>query len=128
MPMQCLIEYSDAYSKTSESLWQYYRDEPALKANSKIIDFPASNNSSASCKLKQKITHKKGNGSTKDVEIMIPLTYISNFWRTLKMPLITCEISFQLKWSKNCVLVAGTAASQNPTFQINNTKLYVPVM
>ena len=44
------------------------------------------------------------------------------------MPLITCETSFQLKWSKNYVLVAGTAASQNPTFQINNTKLYVPVM
>ena len=44
------------------------------------------------------------------------------------MPLINCEISLQLKWSRNCTLVAGTAANQNPTFQINDTKLYVPVV
>ena len=44
------------------------------------------------------------------------------------MPLINCENIFQLKWSKNCILVAGTAANQNPRFQINNTKLYVPVV
>ena len=44
------------------------------------------------------------------------------------MPLINCEISLQLKWSKNCILVAGTAANQNPRFQINDTKLYVPVV
>ena len=47
--------------------------------------------------------------------------------RTLEMPLINCEISFLLKWSRNCILVAGSAIDQNPTFQINDTKLYVPV-
>ena len=44
------------------------------------------------------------------------------------MPLINCKISLQLKWSKTGLLVAGTTANQNPTFQINDTKLYVPVV
>ena len=44
------------------------------------------------------------------------------------MPLINCEISRQLKWSKNCILVAGVAADQNPYFEILDTKLYVPVV
>ena len=44
------------------------------------------------------------------------------------MPLINCEISLQLKWSKDCILVTGTAANQNPKFQINDTKIYVPVV
>ena len=59
---------------------------------------------------------------------MVPLKYLNNFWRTLEMPLINCEISLQLKWSKNFILVAGTAANQNPRFQINDTKLYVAVV
>ena len=59
---------------------------------------------------------------------MVQLKDLSNFWRTLEMPLINCEISLQLKWSKNCIPVAGTAANQNPGFQINDTKFYVPVV
>ena len=59
---------------------------------------------------------------------MVPLNYLSNFWRTLEMPLIICEISLQLKWSKNCILVAGTVANQNPSFQMNDRKLYVHVV
>ena len=59
---------------------------------------------------------------------MLPLKYLDNFWRTLEMSLINCEISLQLKWSKNCILVAGTAANQYPRFQISDTKLYVPVV
>ena len=59
---------------------------------------------------------------------MVPLKYLSNFWRTLEMPLINCEISLQLIWPKNCILIASTEANQNPTFQINDTKLYVPVV
>ena len=59
---------------------------------------------------------------------MVSLKYLSNSWRTLEMPLINCKISLQLKWSKNCILVAGTTANQNPYFQITDTKLYVPVV
>ena len=59
---------------------------------------------------------------------MVLLKYPSNFWKTLGMSLIICEISLQLKWSKYCILVAGTAANQNPRFQINNAKLDVPLV
>ena len=92
MPMYNLIEYSDAYSKMSERLWQYYRDKPALGNNGNIIDFHANSNSSVSFKFKQQIAGKTGNGGTKNVEIMVPLKYVSNFWRALEMPLINCEI------------------------------------
>ena len=44
------------------------------------------------------------------------------------MPLINCEISLQLKWSRNCIIVAGTANNINPSFQINDTRLYVPAV
>ena len=128
MPMYNLIEYSDPYSKTSGSLWQYYRDEPALDNNNNIIDFPANNNNSISIKFKQQITVQTGNGGKKNVEIMVPLKYLNNIRRTLEMPLINCEISLQLKWSKDCILVAGTAANQEPKFEITDTKLYVPVI
>ena len=71
MPMYNLIEYIDAYLKLSGSLWQYCRDEPAIKSNGEIIDFPANNNNSASFKFKQQITGQTRNQSTKDVEIML---------------------------------------------------------
>ena len=58
---------------------------------------------------------------------MVPLKYLSNFWRTLEMPLNNCEVYLQLKWSKNCILVAGTAVNRNPEFKITDTKLYVPL-
>ena len=75
--MYKLIEYSDNYSKTSGRLWQYYEDDP----NDNIEN-------SESFKNKIKITGKTpNNGNTKDVEIIAPLKYLSNFWRTLEMPL-----------------------------------------
>ena len=96
-PMYNIGEYSDACLRTSGSLSQYYRDEPALDKSGNIIYFPDDNNNSASFKFKQKITRQTVNGDTKDVEIMVPLKYLSNFWRTLEMPLLNCEISLQLK-------------------------------
>ena len=59
---------------------------------------------------------------------MVTLKYLSNFWRTLEVPLINCKIYLQLKLSKSCILVAGTAANQSPEFKITDTKLYVPVV
>ena len=97
MTMYNLIEYSDVYSKISGSLWQYYRDVPALNTNAEIIDFSAHDNNSNSFKFKQQITGQTGYGDTKDVEIMVPLKYLINSCKTLEMPLINCKISFQLK-------------------------------
>ena len=69
MPMHNLIEYSDNYSKTSESLWHYYRDEPYLNANGNIADFLADNNNNASFKFKIKIADRIGNDGTKMLKL-----------------------------------------------------------
>ena len=101
MPMYNLIEYGNNYSKTSGSLWQYYRDEPALTAAGTIDNSPVN---SASFKFKQKMTGRTAAISTKNVEIMVPLKYLSNFWRTLEMPLTNFEINLISAWSDKCVL------------------------
>ena len=95
MPMYNLTEHSDNYSKTSGGLWQYYKDIP----NDNLAR-------SESFKYKVKITGKTpNNGNTKDVEIIVPLKYLSNFWRTLEMPLINCEANLILTWSKIVLLL-----------------------
>ena len=115
MPMYNLIEYSDNYAKTTGRLWQYFRDEPA----DNIED-------SKSFKSKTKITGKTpNNDNEKDVEIMVPLKYLSNFWRTLEMPLINCEVNLILTWSSTCVITESNGAG---TFEITDTKIYVPVV
>ena len=126
MPMYNLIEYSDNYAKTIGSLWQYCKDIPANN-NNEIIVFDV-NNPTDSFKFKAKITGQTGNDGTKDVKIMVPLKYLSNFWRTLEMPLINCEVSLILTWSPTCVLIATGIQNQNATFEITDTKLYVPVV
>ena len=60
----------------------------------------------------------------KDVEIMVLLKYLTNFWRTLEMPLINCEVNLILTWSSTCVITNSTGAG---TFETTDTKLYVPV-
>ena len=100
MPMHNLIEYSNAYLKTSGSLCQYYTDEPALDNNGNILDFSANGNKSSSFNFKQQITEETGKEGPKDVEIIVPLKYLNNTWRILEMSLINCKISLQLTCSK----------------------------
>ena len=59
---------------------------------------------------------------------MVPIKYLSNFWRTLEMPLINCEVELILTWSSNCVIIYTDVANQVPTFTITETNLYVPVV
>ena len=59
---------------------------------------------------------------------MVPLKYLSNFWRTLEMPLINCEIELILDWSANCVIISTNNANQVPRFTITETNLYVSVV
>ena len=127
MPMYNLIEYSDNYAKTTGSLWQYCKDIPARNNNNQIIVF-AESNLTDSFNFKVKITGQTGDNGTKNVEIMVPLKYLSNFWRTLEMPLINCEVNLILTWSSACVLVATNIANENATFAITDTKFYVPVV
>ena len=78
MPMYNLIEYSDNYAKTTGSLWQYCKDIPARDNNDEIAAFDAKSLTD-SFKFKAKITGQTGDDGTKDVEIMVPLKYLSNF-------------------------------------------------
>ena len=115
MPMYNLIEYSDDYSKTSGILWQYYKNGP----NDNVTQ-------SESFKPKIKITGKTpAAGNTKGVEKIAPLKYLSNFWRTLEMPLINCEVNLILKWSPTCVISSATGVTK---FKITETKLHVTVV
>ena len=95
MPMYNLIEYSDSYSKTSGSLWQYYKDDPndAMLYRVILCYIPRSE----SFKYKVKITGKTPEDeNTTDFEIIAPLNYLSNFWRGLEMSLINCEVELIL--------------------------------
>ena len=127
MPKYNLIEYSDNYAKTTGSLSQYCKDIPARDNNDEIIAFDV-NNLTDSFKFKAKITGETENDETKDVEIIVPLKYLSNFWRTLEMPLINCEVNLILTWSSTCVIASVIVANQAATFTITDTKLYVPVV
>ena len=93
-----MIEYSDNYSKTSGSIFQYYKDYP----NNDLTR-------SESFKYKVKITGNIPNDrNTKDAEIIVPLKYLSNPWRTLEMRLINCEVNLELAWSKDSVITNST--------------------
>ena len=58
-------------------------------------------------------------------KIAVPLQYLSNFWRSLEMPLIICKVELSLTWNKNCIL---SSVANDSTFEITDTKFYVPVV
>ena len=125
-PINNLIEYSGNYSDTSGSLWQVKRDQSPLTNAGNPDNVSTAN--STSFKYKSSFigesTAVGGNRVFKDVKIAVPLKYLSNFWRSLEMPLINCKIHLELNWSKDCVM--STIA--DTTFKITNTKLYVPIV
>ena len=116
--MYNLVEYSDNYSGTSGSLWQFKRDEIVNNAD-------VSNDNAPSFKYKANLFGNTENNGTKiGVKITVPVKYLSNFWRSLEMPLINCKVELSLKWYERCLLTAATTA----TFRITDTKLYVPIV
>ena len=160
MSMYNLLEYSANYRKTIGSLYNYYRDELSDDAddnnfnNIKVVN-------SNTFKYKNKIIgttydvdaripnpvgvgqidnpiYNVNKNGTQEVELVIPLKYLGNFWRALKIPLISCEVSLELKWDKNCVItsleqrdIGGGNRDNAPagaTLAINDCKLYVPAV
>ena len=103
IPMYNLIDYRENYSKTSGSFWQYYRNEPVLTNAGAIANYHAADNS-ALFKFKQKVTGVTDDNGTNNVEIMVSLKYLSNFWRTFEIPFINCEINLILTWSDKCFI------------------------
>ena len=110
--MYNLIAYIDNYAETSGSLWKYCKVIAAVDNNNGIVSF-TENNLTDSFNFKVKMTGQTGDDGTKNVEIMVPLKYLSNFWRTLEMPLIHCDINLMLTWSANCVIVPTNVATCN---------------
>ena len=149
MSMYNLLEYSKNYRKPIGSLYNYYRDESSDDADNNNFDNIKVVNSNT-FKYKNKITGNtynvdagaqgcgvKKNG-TQEIELAIPLKYLANFWRALNIPLISCEVSLELKWDKNCVRtsleqrdIGGGNRNNAPTgatFAINDCKLYIPAV
>ena len=147
--MYNLLEYSKNYKKTTGSLWNYYRDEPSnpLSTNSESFKYKTSITGNT-YDVEEEITDDDANEihnpdydankvGKNETEVVIPLNHLSNFWRSLNISLINCEVELILTWSKDCVLADMTVDSDaNPAivaptrleFQITDTKLYVPVV
>ena len=138
MPMYNLLEYSKNYKKTTGSLWNYYRDEPSnpLSTNSESFKYKTSITGNTYNVGADEANYDANKVGKKETEIVIPLKHLSNFWRTLNIPLINCEIKLILTWSKNFLLADMTVRdgrSNNdlpaivaPTrleFKIKDTKL-----
>ena len=125
-----LIEYSDNYSDTSGSLWCFKRDEVANNAN------VANNDNAPSFKYKANlIGDTEADGTKQRIKVAILLKYLSNFWRSLEIPLINCKVEISLNWIENCVLTtaevaanADTTGVNSATFKITDVKLYLPVV
>ena len=132
MPMYNLIEYSDNYSDTSGSLWQFKRDE--IEGD---VDLTVDNSSFFKYKSNfiGDTVADGANRKKEGVKIAVPLKYLSNFWRSLEMPLINCKVELSLKWIENCVLTAAAintdanaTGGDSASFKITDAKLYVPIV
>ena len=151
MPMYNLLEYSKNYRKTIGLLYNYYRDEltndniPANNVfnNIRVVDLNT-------FKYKNEIIGNVAAGAagydankngTQTIELVIPLKYLGNFGRALNIPLISCEVSLELKWNKNCIIPSlerraidennppnRDGAPTGATLAINDCKLYIPVV
>ena len=120
MPMHNLIEYSDNYSDTSSSLWEIDK----IDNNANVTN----DNNAPSFKYKASIIgNTKNNGTKNGVKIAAPLKYLSNFGRSLEVPLINCKIKLSLNRIKNCVLTSSDNANK-AIFKITDTKLCVSVV
>ena len=148
MPMYNLLEYRKNYRKTIGSFYNYYRDE--LGGNANNNDNTVNSNT---FRYKNKITGNIYNvvagadgyiankNGTQKIELAISLKYLGNFWRALKIPFISCEVSLELKWNKNCVItslerrqvdagppIVTDNAPTGATLAIDKCKLYIPVV
>ena len=144
MPMYNLLEYSKNYIKIAGSLWNYYRDKPSSSINDDNIIHSILNSESFDYRanfMEDGVTHN--NLLKNDVKVVVPVKHLSNFWRSLNIPIINSEVELILTWIKNCVLIdkwtreANYDADpnvykinnpENAIFEIKDTKLYVPVV
>ena len=124
MPVYNLREYSNNYQDSSVTLYQYKRDEPP--EDNAIANLTVNNSSSFKYKVNLLGNPRVADNIAKlSVKVVVPLKYLSNFFRSLEMPLINCKIKLNLTWKKECVLSNQAGAA---VFTINDIKMYVPVV
>ena len=104
MPMYNLLEYSDNYQNSTGSLCQFKRDEPP-DDNADVA------NNTTSLLYKSKLTKGNDNNNVNNVKLVVPLKYVSNFFRSLEMPLVNCKIDLELTWHKDCMISSADAAA-----------------
>ena len=122
MPIYNLLEYSDNYEDSTGSFFHFKRSE-ITTGDDNNVDITVANSKLFACRANL-IGHAVNN-----VELVVSLKYISNFFRLLEMPLINCKIHLELELYPNCLLCSDDAAAgNNVTFQITDTKLYVPIV
>ena len=122
MPMYNLLEYSDNYQDSTGSLYQFKRDEPP-DDNANVT------NDITSLVDKSKLINGTDDNNVNNVKLVVLLKYVSNFFRSLEMPLVNCKIDLELRWHKYCMISSvNAAAGQVVSFMITNTKLYVPIV
>ena len=148
MPMYNLLEYIKNYRKTIGSIYNYYKDElggndnnndNAVNSNTFMYKNKITGNTyNVAARAEGYIANKNG---TQKIELAIPLKYFGNFWRALNIPLISGEVSLELKWNKNCVItslerrqvdagppIVRDNAPTGVTLAIDKCKLYIPVV
>ena len=120
-----MIEYSDNYSHAPGSLWQFKRDDIPNNNADLTID------NSQSFKYKSALLGKTANvinntnSSVKTTKIVVPLKYLSNFWRSLEMPLINWKIQLELNWIEGCIL---SSSGDSERLEITDAKLHFPIV
>ena len=124
MPVYNLIEYSDNYLDASGNLSLFKRGEVPNNNSDFTID------SSQSFKYKAALVGKTAdvvnntNLSVKITKIIVPLKYLSNFWRSIAIQSINCKIHLELNWIEDCILSDGGDSAK---FKITDAKLHVPI-
>ena len=133
-----LIEYSDNYQDTVGSLYQFKRDEQELTVVGGLTG--VTNDNASFFKYKSSLlfgltSERGGTGANayrtyKNAHILVPLKYVSSFFRSLELRLINSKLHLELSWSKNCIMSdeGGNNNNDTNTFQITKTELYVPVV
>ena len=143
MPMYNLIEYSDNYADSSGSLYQFKRNESPMNDAESSLNVALDNSASFKYKASLLVKAYDADGNDrllKNTKTVVPLKYLSNFFRSLEMPLINCKIHLELNWNNDCVMHGADAYAggdnnnnnnnnnRGTTFQITSTKLYFPVV
>ena len=125
MPIYNMIEYSDNCSDMSGSLWQFKRDEVTDNNADLTIDNSQLFKYKAALLGKTADAINNTNSSVKEAKIVVPLKYLSNFWRSLEMLLINCKVHLEINWIEDCIL---SSAGNSAKFEITDAKLHVSIV